>query len=192
MNPYMEHVAENGGHYARSPSSPRPFVPQQMALLSASITGGLFSRRGVSREEIRGATRTSDLDGFAESEPTLRAATLVCGRQGSRDRKKKINDRKAVRGEGDAIRLETPRMRTRVRTTRTHTPASEAEKKKRCMQAHTRARARKRERERESSNAISFEPSPASKVRHARKYACGAFRLTERTDSKPRDIVLRG
>lgn len=87
---------------------------------------------------------------------------------------------KAVRGEGDAIRLETPRMRTRVRTTRTHTPASEAEKKKRCMQAHTRARARKRERERESSNAISFEPSPASKVRHARKYACGAFRLTLR------------
>jgi len=52
------------------------------------------------------------------------------------------------------------------------------------MQAHTRARARRRERERErerkSSNAISFEPSPAtaSKVRHARKYACGAFRLT--------------
>ena len=86
MNPYMEHVAENGGHYARSLSSPRPFMPQQMALLSASITGGLFSRRGVSREEIRGATRTSDLDGFAESEPTLRAATLVCGRQGSRDR----------------------------------------------------------------------------------------------------------
>ncbi|KYN26743.1 hypothetical protein ALC57_03784 [Trachymyrmex cornetzi] len=99
MNPYMEHVAENGGHYARSPSSPRPFVPQQMALLSASITGGLFSRRGVSREEIRGATRTSDLDGFAESEPTLRAATLVCGRQG--EIQKKINDRGEAIKPGD-------------------------------------------------------------------------------------------
>lgn len=48
------------------------------------------------------------------------------------------------------------------------------------VRVNERARDRsERERERESS-AISFEPSPASKVRHARKYACGAFRLTLR------------
>lgn len=48
-----------------------------------------------------------------------------------------------------------------------------------CRRIRTHVHAEERDRE-SSSSAISFEPSPASKVRHARKYACGAFRLTLR------------
>ncbi|KYN26742.1 hypothetical protein ALC57_03783 [Trachymyrmex cornetzi] len=51
------------------------------------------------------------------------------------------------------------------------------------MQAHTRARARRRERERRGADmharAVKLRTSPGG-------------RTLERTDSKPRDIVLRG
>ncbi|KYN30992.1 hypothetical protein ALC56_14804 [Trachymyrmex septentrionalis] len=97
-----------------------------------------------------------------------------------------INETRLMRHESAAIniiviveRKDTPYARAR-----THTPVSKAGKKRRdaCRRtrAHVRVDERDRERERESGNAISFEPSPAtaSKVRHARKYACSAFRLT--------------
>jgi len=80
-----------GRHYGISPSV-RP--SRQMALLSASITDGLFSRR--KGREMRDATRTSDLDGFAQSEPTLRVAALPRGREGSGASRK----REKVRGDG--------------------------------------------------------------------------------------------